>query len=162
MCTVPAHSFWAPTRARVIAAARSMPGVCAVLVSSEPPGTTRTPVCFHPSVGTSCSLSGIVATPRCDHAACLGSAGHGTAPDITGRPRPAWHTAPTRCGERSRSVFAYDYPMLGLFWTIVWFFLWVAWLMLLFKVIFDIFRSKDLGGGGKALWALFVIIVPWL
>jgi Short C-terminal domain/Phospholipase_D-nuclease N-terminal len=59
-------------------------------------------------------------------------------------------------------VFAYDYPILGLFWTMLWFFLWIAWLMLLFKVIFDIFRSKDLGGFGKALWALFVIIVPWL
>ena len=59
-------------------------------------------------------------------------------------------------------MFAYDYPILGTFWTILWFFLWVAWLMLLFKVIFDIFRSKDLGGWGKALWALFVIIVPWL
>jgi hypothetical protein len=59
-------------------------------------------------------------------------------------------------------VFAYDYPILGTFWTILWFFLWVAWLMLLFRVIFDIFRSKDLGGGGKAVWALFVIIIPWL
>jgi hypothetical protein len=59
-------------------------------------------------------------------------------------------------------VFAYDYPILGLFWTMLWFFLWIAWLMLLFKVIFDIFRSKDLGGGGKALWAIFVIIIPWL
>lgn len=59
-------------------------------------------------------------------------------------------------------MFAYDFPILGLFWTILWFFLWIAWLMLLFKVIFDIFRSKDLGGGGKALWALFVIIIPWL
>jgi hypothetical protein len=59
-------------------------------------------------------------------------------------------------------VFAYDYPILGLFWTMLWFFLWIAWLMLLFKVIFDIFRSKDLGGGGKAVWALFVIIIPWL
>ncbi|MFT3852434.1 MAG: SHOCT domain-containing protein [Ilumatobacteraceae bacterium] len=59
-------------------------------------------------------------------------------------------------------MFAYDFPILGLFWTILWFFLWIAWLMLLFKVIFDIFRSKDLGGGGKALWALFVVIIPWL
>jgi hypothetical protein len=38
----------------------------------------------------------------------------------------------------------------------------VAWLFILFKVVFDIFRSKDLGGWGKALWVLFVIIVPWL
>jgi len=59
-------------------------------------------------------------------------------------------------------VFAYDYPILGTFWTIMWFFLWVVWLIILFKVIFDIFRSKDLGGWGKALWALFVVFLPWL
>src|SRR6476620_2059566 len=49
-----------------------------------------------------------------------------------------------------------------MFWTILWFFLWVAWLFLLFRVIFDIFRSKDLGGWGKAIWAIFVVIIPWL
>ncbi len=59
-------------------------------------------------------------------------------------------------------MVAYDYPILGLFWTMLWFFLWVAWLFILFKVIFDIFRSKDLGGFAKALWVLFVIFVPWL
>jgi hypothetical protein len=59
-------------------------------------------------------------------------------------------------------VTAYDYPILGLFWTMLWFFLWIAWLILLFKVIFDIFRSHDLGGWGKALWAIFVVIIPWL
>ena len=59
-------------------------------------------------------------------------------------------------------MVAYDYPLLGLFWTILWFFIWVAWLLLLFRVIFDIFRSRDLGGWGKALWAIFVVIIPWL
>src|SRR6478672_409249 len=46
MVTVPAHSFCAPTRAKLIAAARFMPGVWAVLVSREPAGITRTPSCF--------------------------------------------------------------------------------------------------------------------
>jgi hypothetical protein len=59
-------------------------------------------------------------------------------------------------------VLAYDYPILGLFWTFLWIFLWVAWLFILFKVIFDIFRSRDLGGWGKALWVIFVILIPWL
>jgi len=59
-------------------------------------------------------------------------------------------------------MVSYDYPLLGLFWTILWFFIWVAWLLVLFKVIFDIFRSRDLGGWGKALWAIFVVIIPWL
>jgi hypothetical protein len=68
-----------------------------------------------------------------------------------------------RCvAPRGVAVFAYDYPILGAFWTILWFFLWVAWLIILFKVIFDIFRSHDMGGVAKAAWALFVIIIPWL
>jgi len=42
------------------------------------------------------------------------------------------------------------------------FFLFFAWFMCLFWVIGDIFRSRDLGGGAKTLWVLFVIIAPWL
>src|SRR4051794_8564511 len=47
MWTVPAQIFWAPTRAVLMAALRSMPGVCAVLPSSWLAGMTRTPSCFH-------------------------------------------------------------------------------------------------------------------
>lgn len=53
-------------------------------------------------------------------------------------------------------------PLLDLFWTMLVLFLWIAWFWLLISVIFDIFRSDDLGGWGKALWALFVVIVPFL
>ena len=42
------------------------------------------------------------------------------------------------------------------------FFLFFAWFMCLFWVLGDIFRSKDLGGGGKTLWVVFVIFLPWL
>ena len=42
------------------------------------------------------------------------------------------------------------------------FFLFFAWFMCLFWIFGDIFRSKDLGGGGKTFWALFVIIIPWV
>ena len=58
-------------------------------------------------------------------------------------------------------MLAYDYPILGLFWTMMIFFLWVAWLILLFRVFADIFRG-DMGGGAKALWSIFVILVPFL
>src|SRR5690349_3294770 len=47
MTTVPAQSFSAPARACVIAAARFMPGVCGVLMSSSFECTTRTPLNFH-------------------------------------------------------------------------------------------------------------------
>jgi len=42
------------------------------------------------------------------------------------------------------------------------FFIFFAWIMCLFYVFADIFRSRDMGGGGKALWSIFVILVPWL
>jgi heme exporter protein D len=59
-------------------------------------------------------------------------------------------------------MLAYDYPLLGLFWTMMIFFLWIAWLFLLFRVFADIFRSKDMGGFAKAIWSIFVILVPFL
>ncbi len=59
-------------------------------------------------------------------------------------------------------MFAYDYPLLGIFWTFLYWFLWIAWIMLLFRVFADLFRSDDLGGWGKALWAIFVLVVPFL
>jgi len=60
------------------------------------------------------------------------------------------------------TVLSYDYPILGLFWTMLWLFLWIAWIVILFRVIADIFRSSDMGGWGKGLWMIFVILVPFL
>jgi len=59
-------------------------------------------------------------------------------------------------------VLAYTYPLLGAFWTMLWFFLFIIWIIILFRVIVDIFRSRDMGGWGKALWLIFVIILPFL
>ncbi|MFF3958690.1 SHOCT domain-containing protein [Streptomyces sp. NPDC001890] len=55
-----------------------------------------------------------------------------------------------------------DYSLLDLFWTMLWFFLWVMWLFLLFKVITDIFRSHDLGGWGKAGWLILTLLLPYI
>jgi len=57
---------------------------------------------------------------------------------------------------------AYDYPILGAFWTMMWIFLWVLWIMLLFRVIGDIFRDDSMGGWGKTGWTFCVIILPFL
>ena len=48
------------------------------------------------------------------------------------------------------------------FWSFLWFFLFFLWFWLLIMVFSDIFRSHDLSGWGKALWSIFVIIVPYL
>jgi hypothetical protein len=47
------------------------------------------------------------------------------------------------------------------FWSFLWFFLWFIWLWLLIIVFSDIFRSRDLSGWGKALWCIFVIVLPY-
>lgn len=55
-----------------------------------------------------------------------------------------------------------DYPLLNLFWTMLWFFLWIMWLFLLFKVITDLFRDHELNGWAKAGWMILVIVLPFL
>ncbi len=59
-------------------------------------------------------------------------------------------------------MIAYSYPILGAFWTMLEFFLFFIWIYLLIIIFADIFRSHDLGGLAKALWVLFVIVVPYL
>ena len=53
-------------------------------------------------------------------------------------------------------------PLLDIFLTMLWFFLFVAWIALLISVYADVFRSADLGGWSKALWVLFVLLLPYL
>ena len=59
-------------------------------------------------------------------------------------------------------MLAYTYPLLGAFLTMMFFFVWIIWLFLLFRVVIDVYRSDDLGGFSKALWLLFVIFLPYL
>src|SRR4051812_1221665 len=47
-------------------------------------------------------------------------------------------------------------------WSMLVFFLWVLWFILLFRVFGDIFRRHDLSGGGKAGWLIFTILLPFL
>lgn len=56
-------------------------------------------------------------------------------------------------------MLGYEYPLLGIFWTALFVFIWIAWLILVFRVIVDIFRSP-IRGLKKALWALLVIVAP--
>lgn len=57
---------------------------------------------------------------------------------------------------------AYDYPVLGAFWTLFWLFLWVVWLVLVVRVIVDIFRDRETSGWAKAGWLAFVLVLPFL
>ena len=55
-----------------------------------------------------------------------------------------------------------DYTFLDVFWSMLVFFVWVLWFILLFRVIIDIFSRHDIGGFSKVLWILFVILLPFL
>jgi signal transduction histidine kinase len=55
-----------------------------------------------------------------------------------------------------------DYPLLNLFWTMLWLFLWILWIFLLVRILLDVFRSDDLNGLSKALWTIFIIVLPFL
>ena len=48
------------------------------------------------------------------------------------------------------------------FWLLIWTYLLVAYLVVLFRIIGDVFRSPDLGGFAKALWMIGLIVVPVL
>ena len=55
---------------------------------------------------------------------------------------------------------SYSYPLLGAFWTIFMIFLWVIWFWVLITIIIDLFRSHDLSGWAKALWFIFIFLLP--
>ena len=55
---------------------------------------------------------------------------------------------------------SYNYPILNVFWTILMVFLWVLWFWVLITVFIDLFRSRDLSGWAKALWFVFILVLP--
>ena len=59
-------------------------------------------------------------------------------------------------------MLASSYPVLDAFLTMLYFFLFIIWIWLLIMVFMDIFRSHDMGGWAKALWVIFIIILPFL
>ena len=59
-------------------------------------------------------------------------------------------------------MLASDYPFLDILWTMFIFFLFVIWIWILITVFTDVFRRKDIGGGSKTLWIIFVILLPYL
>ena len=59
-------------------------------------------------------------------------------------------------------VLAADYPFLEVFWTIIVFFAWVAWIWILVVILSDVFRRRDVGGWSKAAWCVFLILLPFL
>jgi len=59
-------------------------------------------------------------------------------------------------------MLASSYPILDIFLTTLYFFIFIIWLWLLFMVFIDIFRSHDLKGWAKGLWVIGIIVMPYL
>src|SRR6476620_1559523 len=59
-------------------------------------------------------------------------------------------------------MFAADYPFLNIFWTMILFFFWVAWIWVLVMIFSDLFRRHDTSGWMKALWTIVLILFPFL
>ena len=59
-------------------------------------------------------------------------------------------------------VFAADYPLLDVFWTMIIFFTWVVWIWMMVAILTDVFRRRDISGLSKAVWTVFLIVLPFL
>jgi energy-coupling factor transporter transmembrane protein EcfT len=59
-------------------------------------------------------------------------------------------------------VIAADYPFLNIFWTMIIFFAWVAWIWIVIVIFTDIFRRRDIGGWAKAGWIVLIILIPFV
>jgi Short C-terminal domain/Phospholipase_D-nuclease N-terminal len=70
--------------------------------------------------------------------------------------------APTNDEGGRLVLLAADYPFLDVLWTLLIFFAWVIWFWILITVFADLFRRRDIGGGAKVLWSIFVIVLPFL
>ena len=55
-----------------------------------------------------------------------------------------------------------SYPFLSALWLMIVFFAFIIWIWLLISIFADIFRRRDIGGGMKAIWIIFVILLPYL
>jgi hypothetical protein len=57
---------------------------------------------------------------------------------------------------------AMEWNISGVVWTMLWFAIFFIWIWILISVFADIFRSHDMSGAAKALWIIFVVLLPYL
>ena len=59
-------------------------------------------------------------------------------------------------------VIAASYPFLNVFWDLLIFFAWVLFIWIAITVMLDLFRRHDITGWNKALWVVFIVVLPWV
>ena len=55
-----------------------------------------------------------------------------------------------------------DFGLWDVFVSMFWFMLLMAWIWMIIAILTDIFRDRTLSGGAKAMWTLFIVLIPWL
>jgi hypothetical protein len=70
-------------------------------------------------------------------------------------------TGPFHPKEAHSMLVAADYPFLDVFWTMILFFFWLAWISVLVTIVMDLFRRDDASGWTKALWLILLIFLPF-
>ena len=55
-----------------------------------------------------------------------------------------------------------DLEFLDIFWSMLWFFFLVIWLIILLHVLQDLFRDHTLSGWAKVAWVIFLVLLPFL
>ncbi len=71
------------------------------------------------------------------------------------------HSAPTDT-KGNTLLLAAEFGTGQVFWSILWFFLFFVWILLIFTIFGDIIRNDDMGGWAKAIWSIFIIFVPFI
>ena len=61
---------------------------------------------------------------------------------------------------KERHVFAADWGVGQVLWTMIYFFFLFAFIWILITVLIDLFRDHELSGVAKALWVIFLIFLP--
>ena len=55
-----------------------------------------------------------------------------------------------------------DFAVGQVLWSIFWFFIFFLWIWLVITIFADLIRDHELSGWWKALWAVFIIFLPFL
>ena len=81
---------------------------------------------------------------------------------MVGAEDSVYHTAGSTGQRLSKEyvMLAYDFPLLGVFWSLFMFVLFILWIFIVIWCFVDNFRRRDHHGLAKALWFLFIVFVP--
>ncbi|WP_165700131.1 SHOCT domain-containing protein [Ornithinimicrobium ciconiae] len=55
-----------------------------------------------------------------------------------------------------------DFGLWDVIVSMFWFTLLMAWIWMIIAILGDIFRDRELNGGAKAMWTIFIVLIPWL